>query len=88
MIKNDSSARYNLGNGKGFSVTEVIDIAKKVSGNDFKVTIEPRRDGDPAVLVADASLAKQELGWQPRFAELKDIVQTAWDWEINFLSKK
>ena len=88
MIEKDQSARYNLGNGKGFSVTEVIDIAKEVSGNDFKVTIEPRRDGDPAVLVADASLAKQELNWQPEFAELKDIVKTAWDWEINFLSKQ
>ncbi len=85
MIEKDQSARYNLGNGKGFSVTEVIDIAKRVSGNDFKVTIEPRRDGDPAVLVADASLAKQELKWQPEFAELKDIIKTAWDWEINFL---
>ena len=88
MIKNDKSARFNLGNGKGFSVTEVIDIAKEVSGNDFKVTIEPRRDGDPAILVADASLAKQALNWQPKFAELKDIVKTAWDWEVNFLSKQ
>ena len=86
MIKTKQSARYNLGNGKGFSVSEVIDIAKRVSGNDFKVTIEPRRDGDPAVLVADASLAKQELDWQPKFAELYDIVKTAWDWEKNFLS--
>lgn len=87
MIENDKSARYNLGNGKGFSVTQVIDVAKKVSGNDFKVTIEPRRAGDPAVLVADATLAKQELNWQPKFAELTDIVKTAWDWEVNFLSK-
>jgi len=87
MIKTKQSARYNLGNGKGFSVSEVIDIAKQVSGNDFKVSIEPRRDGDPAVLVADASLAKQELDWQPKFAELYDIVKTAWDWEINFLCK-
>jgi UDP-glucose 4-epimerase len=73
---------------KCFSVTEVIDIAKEVSGNDFKVTIEPRHDGDPAVFVADASLAKQELNWQPQFAELKDIVKTAWDWETKFLSKQ
>ncbi len=88
MMKEDKSARYNLGNGKGFSVKQVIDIAKEVSGNDFKVSIEPRRDGDPAVLVADATLAKQELNWQPKFAELKDIVQTAWQWETDFLSKQ
>ena len=88
MIKDDKSARYNLGNGKGFSVKQVIDIAREVSGNDFKVTIEPRRAGDPAVLVADATLAKRELNWQPNFADLQDIVKTAWQWEINFLSKQ
>jgi len=88
MMKEDKSARYNLGNGKGFSVKQVIDVAKEVSGNDFKVSIEPRRAGDPAVLVADATLAKQELNWQPKFAELKDIVQTAWQWETDFLSKQ
>ena len=88
MIRKDQSARYNLGNGKGFSVKQVIDVAKDVSGNDFKVTIEPRRAGDPAVLVADATLAKQQLNWQPKFAELKDIVQTAWRWETEFLSKQ
>jgi len=88
MMKDDSSARYNLGNGKGFSVKQVIDVAKEVSGNDFRVSIEPRRAGDPAVLVADATLAKQELNWQPEFAELKDIVQTAWNWETDFLAKQ
>ena len=87
MISKDKSARYNLGNGKGFSVKQVIDVAKEVSGNDFKVTIEPRRAGDPAVLVADAALAKKELNWQPKFDELKDIVETAWHWETDFLSK-
>ena len=88
MIKNNKSARFNLGNGKGFSVKQVIDVVKKVSGKNFKVTIEPRREGDPAVLVADATLAKKELNWQPKFAELEDIVNTAWDWEVNFLSKQ
>jgi len=87
MIKNDKSARYNLGNGTGFSVKQVIDVVKNVSGNDFKVTTEPRRAGDPAVLVADATLAQKELDWQPKFSKLTDIVKTAWDWEVNFLSK-
>ena len=61
MIKNNKSARFNLGNGKGFSVKQVIDVVKKVSGKNFKVTIEPRREGDPAVLVADATLAKKRI---------------------------
>ncbi len=88
MMAQDKSARYNLGNGKGFSVKQVIDVAKQVSGNDFKVSIEPRRAGDPAILVADATLANQQLNWQPKFAQLEDIVKTAWDWEINFLCKQ
>lgn len=88
MIKNNKSARFNLGNGKGFSVNQVIDVAKKVSGKDFKVTIEPRRAGDPAVLVADANLATQTLNWQPKFAQLEDIVRTAWNWEIEYLCKQ
>jgi UDP-glucose 4-epimerase len=88
MINSDQSARYNLGNGQGFSVKQVIDVAREVSGRDFKVTIELRRAGDPAVLVADATLAKKELDWQPKFADLKDIVRTAWHWETNFLSKQ
>ncbi len=88
MIKNNKSTRFNLGNGKGFSVKQVIDVAKEVSGKDFKVTIEPRRAGDPAVLVADATLATQELNWQPKFAQLEDIVKTAWNWEIDFLCEQ
>ncbi len=88
MIENDKSARYNLGNGKGFSVKQVIDVAKEVSGNDFKVSIEPRRAGDPAVLVADSTLARKELNWQPKHAELEDIVKTAWQWETAFLSRQ
>ncbi len=88
MIKSNKSARFNLGNGKGFSVKQVIDVVKDVSGKEFKVSIEPRRDGDPAVLVADATLAKKALNWQPEFAELEDIVKTAWDWETDFLCKQ
>jgi len=88
MVESDKSARYNLGNGKGFSVKQVIDVAKEVSGNDFKVSIEPRRAGDPAVLVADSTLARKELNWQPKHAELEDIVKTAWQWETDFLSRQ
>lgn len=88
MIEQNESARFNLGNGKGFSVKEVIDVAKQVSGNDFRVSIEPRRAGDPAVLVADSTLANKTLNWQPQLADLHDMVSTAWNWEVDFLSKQ
>ncbi len=71
---------YNLGNGRGYSVRQVIDTVKKVSGKDFKVVEAPRRAGDPAVLTADATRAKKELGWSPQFGELENIVETAWRW--------
>ena len=84
MKKTGGSARYNLGNGKGFSVQQVVDCAKQVTGNDFKVISTQRRAGDPAVLVADSTLARKELAWQPKFDQLETIIETAWQWEINF----
>ena len=85
---NDTSVQYNLGNGKGFSVQQVIDSVREVSGKGFKVTHDARRPGDPAILVADSSLAMSELGWQPKHTELESIIETAWNWEINFLAKQ
>ena len=75
------SQAYNLGNGQGFSVQEVIDTAERVTGRKVPVVNEPRRVGDPARLVADASLVRQQLGWQPKFADLDTIVAHAWAWE-------
>jgi|SRR5690554_5538393 len=71
---------YNLGNGAGFSVREVIDVCRRVTGADLNVVEAPRRAGDPPVLVADASKAAAELGWRPRFADLEAIVASAWAW--------
>jgi len=71
---------YNLGNGNGYSVKEVIETVKKVSGKDFKVTESERRPGDPPVLVCDATKAKNELSWKPKFPDLEKIVATAWQW--------
>lgn len=88
MKKTGQSARYNLGNGKGFSVQQVIDSAKQVSGKDFTVITTERRPGDPAVLVADATLARQELNWQPKFDQLETIIETAWNWETSFFGQK
>jgi UDP-glucose 4-epimerase len=82
------SAAYNLGNGKGFSVQQVIDTTRKVTGKDFKVTRDDRRPGDPAVLVADSKLAQQELVWQPQHTGLESIIETAWNWETEFLCKQ
>jgi UDP-glucose 4-epimerase len=75
------SCRYNLGNGQGYSVRQVIDTARQVTGRDIAVKTGPRRPGDPAVLVAAAARAKTELGWAPRHASLEAIVATAWAWK-------
>lgn len=70
----------NLGNGKGFSVREVIESARRVTGHPIPAEIHPRRAGDPAVLVASSERAIRELGWKPRYTQLDDIVRTAWAW--------
>ncbi|MHC4396046.1 MAG: UDP-glucose 4-epimerase GalE [Planctomycetota bacterium] len=75
---------YNLGNGKGYSVREVIETVKKVSGNDFKVVETQRRAGDAVVLTSDATKAENELGWKTEVAELETIVSTAWEWHNRF----
>jgi len=71
---------YNLGNGRGYSVKEVIETVKKVSGKDFKVVAVDRRRGDAPVLTSDATKAKKELGWKTELPELEKIVATAWKW--------
>ncbi|UCE98751.1 MAG: UDP-glucose 4-epimerase GalE [Planctomycetota bacterium] len=71
---------YNLGNGKGYSVKEVIETVKKVTGKDFKVVAEGRRPGDAPVLTSDATKAMNELGWKAEVSELEEIVETAWRW--------
>ena len=81
LQSNNKSALYNLGNGNGFSVKEVIDTAKKVTGKNFNVVIAESRAGDPARLVADASLARKELNWKPEFSSLEAIIEHAWLWE-------
>jgi UDP-glucose 4-epimerase len=78
---NQQSAAYNLGNGEGFSVREVIDVAQQVTGLSIPVIVSERRAGDPDRLVADASLARQKLGWQPQYPDLNTIISHAWNWE-------
>ena len=75
---------YNLGNGKGYSVRQVIDTVKKVSNRDFKITETARREGDPPILTADATKAIKELGWKIKYPELEKIVETAWKWHNKY----
>jgi UDP-glucose 4-epimerase len=72
--------RYNLGNGQGFTVREVIETARKVTGHPIPAVVGPRRPGDPAVLVASSETIRAELGWQPRFPDLESIIASAWEW--------
>ncbi|MCP5520764.1 MAG: UDP-glucose 4-epimerase GalE [Verrucomicrobiales bacterium] len=74
------SGFFNLGNGEGYSVREVIQTCEAVTGRTLTAIEQPRRPGDPPRLVADAAKARRELGWQPRFADLQSIVSSAWDW--------
>lgn len=81
-----ASAAYNLGNGLGHSVDEVIAAARKVTGHPIPVRDDPAREGDPPSLVADSALARAELGWAPRYADLDTIVAHAWAWEQRLVA--
>jgi UDP-glucose 4-epimerase len=81
LLEGTTSDAYNLGNGQGFSVQEVIDTARQVTGCNIRVMDAPRREGDPARLVADAARACSELGWQPSRFDLKIIIADSWQWE-------
>ena len=80
LRRGEGSAVYNLGSGRGWSVREIIEQARRETGRDIPIVIEPRRAGDPAVLVASAERAKRELGWQPRRSDIGTIIRTAWAW--------
>ena len=81
LLAGGGSARYNLGNGNGYSVREVIEAARRVTGHPIPVVAGARREGDPPVLVADARAARDALGWRPAHADLDTIVAHAWAWE-------
>ena len=80
LMKGGKSDIFNLGNGVGFSVREVIEKAKEVTQKDIKVVEESRRSGDPAVLIASSDKAKTVLGWKPEYDDLGTIIKTAWEW--------
>jgi len=78
-----SSTVYNLGNGKGFSVKQVVEAARNVTGHKIPQKIAPRRPGDPAVLVASSEKIIRELNWKPKYDDLNTIISTAWEWHKN-----
>lgn len=82
LLETKQSAQFNLGNGSGFSVLDVIKTAQDVTGVEIKTTYRERRIGDPAILVADATLAKKTLGWTPQFSSIDTIIHHAWRWEL------
>ncbi len=79
LCRENQSDVFNLGNGQGYSVREVIDMCKKVTGRDFEVEIAPRREGDPARLIADSTKIQNKLGWTPQY-DLSQIVESSWNW--------
>ncbi|MFZ5655692.1 MAG: UDP-glucose 4-epimerase GalE [Pseudomonadota bacterium] len=80
MDREPGAHRFNLGNGNGFSVLEVIEAARRVTGHRLPYEIAPRRAGDPPVLVASSALAREKLGWTPKYDRIEPIIETAWAW--------
>ena len=83
LLSGNQSDVFNLGNGIGFTVKEVIQAAEKVTGQKIKAVMEERRAGDPAQLIASSEKARKILGWQPRHASLDEIIETAWRWHSS-----
>ncbi len=82
LLKGGASVALNLGIGKGYSIKQVIDIVESISGKQVPAEVAPRRAGDPPILIADPSMAKQILGWEAEFTNLEDIIKTAWNWQF------
>ncbi|MEM7032131.1 MAG: UDP-glucose 4-epimerase GalE [Chloroflexota bacterium] len=76
------SRTYNLGNGRGYSILEVIETARKVTGHPIPYEIAPRRAGDPAILIADSEEINHDLGWVPKYPDLHSIIESAWKWHV------
>jgi len=83
LAKGGESNVFNLGSENGFSVREIIETARKVTGKDFKVVEEARRAGDPAVLIASSKKCKEILGWNPQHSSTEEIIRTAWNWHLS-----
>jgi len=76
------SRTYNLGNGRGFSIQELIDVAREITGHPIPTKVVARRPGDPAILIASSEKIRRELGWEPQYPELRAILESAWKWHV------
>jgi UDP-glucose 4-epimerase len=83
LASGGGSQTFNVGTGHGFTNREVLDAVRRISGKDFTVTEGPRRPGDPATLVANATLLSHTLGWSPSHSDLETLVRSSWEWEVN-----
>jgi UDP-glucose 4-epimerase len=81
-VTSDASGPFNLGNGNGHSVRDIVETAREVTGHAIPAEVAERRPGDPARLVADASKAHGVLGWQPKYPDLESIISSAWNWHV------
>jgi len=80
LLKGQPGGAFNLGNGNGYSVKEVIRIAREITGKRIPSRVVEKRPGDPAVLIGSSEKAAKELGWSPAFPDLRTIIETAWNW--------
>lgn len=83
LQKGNESNQFNLGSNNGYSVKEMLDAAREVTGKEIPAIVAPRRAGDPSSLVASAAKAKEILGWEPKTTEIKEIIRTAWNWHVQ-----
>lgn len=83
-LHNNESCAFNLGTGNGFSVLEIINTAREVTGKKIEIEIAPRRHGDPPKLVGSSKLIKEKLGWNPKYENIASIIESAWEWKLNF----
>jgi UDP-glucose 4-epimerase len=82
-LEKDVRGPFNLGNGDGYSVKQVVDVAREVTGRPIRADLAPRRPGDPARLIAGAGKARQVLGWKPQYPDLRTIMEHAWKWHVK-----
>src|SRR5699024_1563792 len=83
LLAGNESNIFNLGSNHGFSVKQMLEASREVNGREIPAEIAPRRAGDPSTLLASSQKARDILGWQPQYSDIKDIIQTAWDWHVS-----
>ena len=83
LLETGVSSDYNLGNGKGYSVMEIIEMVKKISGREIRVEITEKREGDADIVIGSSEKANKELGWVPQYKDIESMLSTAWNWHVS-----